>query len=133
MPPADHHTPVPDWRTDPALDRADHGTDQPADRPADHDEDDSSGTAHRARTTDRGAHRAPRTKPADQDDEVPWEVKVDVARQAAIQEGLMSRRAIRPHLRRNNISISNEGFRKLQDQLYADPDLAHLPRNRRRS
>ncbi len=131
--PTDHGTPAPDQQTNPAPDPTDHAADQPADRPADHHEDGSSDGAQAARTTDHEVHRTARTKPADQDDEVPWAVKVDVARQAALHEGLMSRRAIRPHLRRNNISISNEGFRKLQDQLYADPELAHLPRNRRRS
>ncbi|MGW2476978.1 DUF2637 domain-containing protein [Streptomyces sp. NPDC001665] len=116
-------------------------TDQPAksaadqDRngPADQDEDESSGGPQGAATTDHEFSRAPRTTPADQTDEVPWEVKVEVAREAALEAGRMTRRVIRPHLRRNNITISNEGFRKLQDQLYADPALAHLPRDTRRS
>ncbi|KPC62617.1 hypothetical protein ADL29_17805 [Streptomyces chattanoogensis] len=146
--PADDATAA-DQRTNPAPDHADHDGDhdadqpgdhdaptanQPLDQPADQDDDGSSGGPQGARTTGHGAP-APdqRTKPADQDDEVPWEVKVEVARRAALQEGLMSRRIIRPHLRRNNISISNEHFRVLQDQLYADPALAHLPRDKRRS
>ncbi|AJC55002.1 hypothetical protein GZL_02411 [Streptomyces sp. 769] len=143
--PAHHDAPAADQRTNPAPNDADHdadqsadhdapAADQPLDQPADQDEDGSSGGPQGARSTDHGAP-APdqRTKPADQDDEVPWEVKVEVARRAALHEGLMSRRVIRPHLRRNNISISNESFRVLQDQLYADPTLAHLPRDKRRS
>lgn len=112
-------------------DASDH-TDQPADRPADHTEDGSSGAPRGARTTGPAISRAPRTTSADQNDEVPWEVKVEVARQAALEAGRMTRRVIRPHLRRNNITISNEGFRKLQAQLYADPKLAHLPRTTRK-
>ncbi|MFF4780731.1 DUF2637 domain-containing protein [Streptomyces griseorubiginosus] len=112
-------------------DAPDH-TDQPADRPADHSEDGSSGGPRGARSTDHTTSHAPRTKSADQNDEVPWEVKVEVARQAALEAGRMTRRVIRPHLRRHNITISNEGFRKLQAQLYADPALAHLPRTTRK-
>ncbi|MFJ4828767.1 DUF2637 domain-containing protein [Streptomyces sp. NPDC088747] len=107
-------------------------TDQPADRPGDHNEDGPSGGPQGARTTGHGTSHAPRPKSADQNDEVPWEVKVEVARQAALEAGRMTRRVLRPHLRRNNISISNEGFRKLQAQLYADPALAHLPRTTRK-
>lgn len=131
--PADHDAPAADQRTSSAPDHADHDVHQPADHPADRDEDGSSGGPQGARTTGHDSPDTSRTKPADHDDEVPWEVKVEVARKAALREGLMSRRVIRPHLRRHNISISNEGFRELQDQLYADPALAHLPRNRRRS
>ncbi|MEU9735190.1 DUF2637 domain-containing protein [Streptomyces sp. NPDC048002] len=111
---------------------APHHTDQPADRPADRTEDRSPGGPRGARTTDRGTQHAPRAKSADQSDDVPWETKVEVARQAALESGRMTRRVIRPHLRRNNITISNEGFRKLQAQLYADPKLAHLPRTTRK-
>ncbi|MDF3142129.1 hypothetical protein PBV88_12655, partial [Streptomyces sp. T21Q-yed] len=119
---ADHDAPAPDQRTNPAPDR-----------PADHDEDDSSGGPNGARATDHsGSPDAPRTKPADQEDEVPWEVKVEVARKAALEEGRMTRRAIRPHLRRHNISISHALFSDLQAALYADPALAHLPRETRR-
>ncbi|MGW1234714.1 DUF2637 domain-containing protein [Streptomyces californicus] len=107
--------------------------DQSADRPADQDEDDSSGGPQGAATTDHATSPEPRTTSADQSDEVPWEVKVEVARKAALEAGRMTRRAIRPHLRRNNITISNQGFRKLQAQLYADPGLAHLPRDTRRT
>lgn len=127
----DHEHPrATDRSTEPA-DALDH-TDQPADRPGDHDEDEPSGGPQGSWITDRGTSHEPRTKPADQNDEVPWEVKVEVARQAALEAGRMTRRVIRPHLRRNNISISNEGFRKLQAQLYADPGLAHLPRTTRK-
>jgi hypothetical protein len=107
-------------------------TDQPADRPAGHDEDGSSGAPRGARATDHGTSDTPRTTSADQNDEVPWEVKVEVARQAALEAGRMTRSVLRPHLRRHNISISNEGFSKLQAQLYADPALAHLPRTTRK-
>ncbi|MFC9856201.1 MULTISPECIES: DUF2637 domain-containing protein [unclassified Streptomyces] len=124
----DHEHPrTPDRSTEPAD-----APDQPADRPADHDEDESSGGPQGSRTTDHKTSHAPRTTSADQNDEVPWEMKVEVARQAALEAGRMTRRVIRPHLRRNNISISNEGFRKLQAQLYADPGLAHLPRTTRK-
>ncbi|MFF4256669.1 DUF2637 domain-containing protein [Streptomyces sp. NPDC001663] len=107
-------------------------TDQPADRPADHNEDGSSGAPQGARTADHGTSHAPRTTSADQNDEVPWETKVEVARQAALEAGRMTRSVLRPHLRRHNITISNEGFSKLQAQLYADPKLAHLPRTTRK-
>ncbi|MFI0108039.1 DUF2637 domain-containing protein [Streptomyces parvus] len=106
--------------------------DQAPDGPADQDEDDSSGGPQGAATTDHEPSPEPRTTSADQSDEVPWEVKVEVARKAALEAGRMTRRAIRPHLRRHNITISNQGFRKLQAQLYADPGLAHLPRDTRR-
>lgn len=106
--------------------------DQDADGPADQDEDDSSGGPQGAATTDHETSPEPRTTSADPSDEVPWEVKVEVARKAALEAGRMTRRAIRPHLRRHNITISNQGFRKLQAQLYADPGLAHLPRDTRR-
>ncbi|WP_073224377.1 DUF2637 domain-containing protein [Streptomyces sp. NBRC 110465] len=106
--------------------------DQDEDGPADQDEDDSSGGPQGAAATDHETSPEPRTTAADQRDEVPWEVKVEVARKAALETGRMTRRAIRPHLRRNNITISNQGFRKLQTQLYADPGLAHLPRDTRR-
>ncbi|NEB88947.1 DUF2637 domain-containing protein [Streptomyces anulatus] len=107
--------------------------DQDADGPADQDEDDSSGEPQGAPATDHEPPPEPRTTSTDQNDEVPWEVKVEVAREAALEAGRMTRRVIRPHLRRNNITISNEGFRELQAQLYADPALAHLPRDTRRS
>ncbi|MET8658631.1 DUF2637 domain-containing protein [Streptomyces griseus] len=106
--------------------------DQDADGPADQDEDDSSGGSQGAAPTDHETSPEPRTTAANQSDEVPWEVKVEVARKAALEAGRMTRRAIRPHLRRNNITISNQGFRKLQAQLYADPRLAHLPRDTKR-
>ncbi|MEU1073620.1 MULTISPECIES: DUF2637 domain-containing protein [unclassified Streptomyces] len=122
-----------DQQTTPTPHQPDHGTDQDGAPSADQDEDGSGGGPHGARTTDQEASASDsRTKPADQD-EVPWEVKVAVARKAALEEGRMTRRAIRPHLRNANISVSNRHFRVLQDQLYADPALAHLPRDTRRS
>ncbi|MFJ9901163.1 DUF2637 domain-containing protein [Streptomyces sp. NPDC091280] len=136
--PADHmpdheHPRTTDQSTESATsdhDAADH-TDQLADLAADHD-DGAPGGPRGARARDHAASPAPRTTSADHNDEVPWEVKVEVARQAALESGRMTRRVIRPHLRRHNITISNEGFRKLQAQLYADPQLAHLPRTTRR-
>lgn len=124
--PADHNADAPHVRTDPAPDH----TDQPADQ----DEDDSSGGPKGARSTshDAAPTRA-QTRPADQDDEVPWEVKVEVARQAALAEGRMTRRAIRPHLRDHGITVSNELFSELQTHLYGDPTLAHLPRPPRKT
>lgn len=122
-----------DQRTNPAPDRPDHEADQPLEPSADQDEGGSAGGPQGARTTDRDPSAPdPRTKPTDQD-EVPWEAKVEVARKAALEEGRMTRRAIRPHLRRNNISVSNELFSDLQAALYADPTLAHLPRDTRRA
>ncbi|MVO90239.1 DUF2637 domain-containing protein [Streptomyces sp. p1417] len=119
-----------DQRTNPAPDHPDHEADQPVKPSADQDEDGSPGGPQGARS-----HSSPaadqRTKPADQD-EVSWEAKVAVARQAALAEGRMTRRAIRPHLRNANISVSNELFSDLQAALYADPTLAHLPRDTRR-
>ncbi|ALO96741.1 hypothetical protein SHL15_5678 [Streptomyces hygroscopicus subsp. limoneus] len=130
---ADHDATAPDQRTNPAPD---HDTDHngpTADQPADPGEDGSSGGPQGARTTGHDAPAADqRTKPADQD-EVPWEAKVAVARQAALAEGRMTRRAIRPHLRKANITVSNELFSDLQAALYADPALAHLPRDTRRA
>ncbi|MFC5218854.1 DUF2637 domain-containing protein [Streptomyces coerulescens] len=127
---ADHDAPAPNQRTNPAPDHPDPDTGHLADS----EEDNSSGGPQGSRTTDHGGPPAtPRTKPADQDDEVPWEVKVDVARKAALEEGRMTRRAIRPHLRRHNISVSNALFSELQAALYADPTLAHLPRDTRKT
>ncbi|MFG2716935.1 DUF2637 domain-containing protein [Streptomyces sp. NPDC048416] len=122
-----------DQQTTPTPHQPDHRAVQDAAPSADQEEGGSAGGPHGARTTDRDAS-APdsQTKPADQD-EVPWEAKVEVARKAALEEGRMTRRAIRPHLRNANITVSNEHFRVLQDQLYADPALAHLPRDTRRS
>ncbi|MEV6723553.1 DUF2637 domain-containing protein [Streptomyces xanthochromogenes] len=121
-----------DQRTDPAPDQADHEADQPLDPPAGQDEDGSSGRPQGARTTEHDAPASDqRTKAADQD-EVPWEAKIEVARKAALGEGRMTRRAIRPHLRNAGITVSNELFSDIQAALYADPTLAHLPRDTRR-
>ena len=135
---SDHTTRTTDQPTEPTP--ADHDAPAPdldADQPTDRGEDDSSGGSQGARTTDHCASTTPRTNPADQptdqDDEISWEVKVEVARKAALEEGRMTRRAIRPHLRRNNISVSNALFSDLQAALYADPTLAHLPRDTRKT
>ncbi|PKV84251.1 DUF2637 domain-containing protein [Streptomyces sp. TLI_146] len=123
----------PDQRTNPAPDRPDHEADQPLEPLADQVEGGSSGGPQGAQTTALGTP-APdqRAKPADQD-EVPWEAKVAVAREAALGEGRMTRRAIRPHLRNAGITVSNELFSDIQAALYADPALAHLPRDTRRA
>ncbi|WP_439940044.1 DUF2637 domain-containing protein [Streptomyces sp. BBFR115] len=63
---------------------------------------------------------------------IPQEV-IEVARQAALAEGRMSRRALRPHLREHGIKVSNELFSDLQARLHADPALAHLPRTTTKS
>jgi hypothetical protein len=44
----------------------------------------------------------------------------------------MTRRALRPYLNEAGVPISNERFTELQQYLYADPKLAHLPRPGRR-
>jgi hypothetical protein len=53
---------------------------------------------------------------------------LSTARKAALAEGRMTRRALRPHLNNAGMSISNRRFTDLQRRLYADPALAHLPR-----
>ncbi|OEV03749.1 hypothetical protein AN219_37885 [Streptomyces nanshensis] len=55
-----------------------------------------------------------------------------VARQAALSEGRMTRKALRPHLRSKGIPLSNERFTALQQRLYRDPALVHLPQPKRR-
>ncbi|WP_063784854.1 DUF2637 domain-containing protein [Streptomyces rimosus] len=66
-------------------------------------------------------------------DPVPLSVLLPIARQAALEEGRMTRAALRPYLRERNIPISNERFRELQERLYTDQALAHLPRPKRKS
>ncbi|AZK98672.1 DUF2637 domain-containing protein [Streptomyces sp. SID5473] len=77
----------------------------------------------------------PRTTIADQgeDEPVPMERLVELARTAALTEGRMTRRVIRPYLRAQSIQISNERFAELQTRLYQDPALAHLPRSQRKT
>ncbi|MEW1551782.1 hypothetical protein AB0421_35340, partial [Streptomyces tsukubensis] len=79
--------------------------------------------------------KRPRTTIADQgeDDPVPMERLVELARTAALTEGRMTRRVIRPYLRAQSIQISNERFAELQTRLYQDPALAHLPRSQRKT
>lgn len=62
---------------------------------------------------------------------VPMERLVELARTAALAEGRMTRRVIRPYLRAQSIQISNERFTELQSRLHQDPALAHLPRSQR--
>lgn len=57
---------------------------------------------------------------------------LSIAREAALSEGRMTRRVLRPHLNEAGVPISNERFTELQRRLYADPTLAHLPRPGRR-
>ncbi|MGW4200956.1 DUF2637 domain-containing protein [Streptomyces sp. NPDC004726] len=64
---------------------------------------------------------------------VPMERLVELARTAALTEGRMTRRVIRPYLRAQSIQISNERFAGLQTRLYQDPALAHLPRSQRKT
>ncbi|MEV0469942.1 DUF2637 domain-containing protein [Streptomyces prunicolor] len=109
----------------------------PEDQPADPDEDggesDSTSGPHGARATpDHDTSSAAHPDPAGRDDEVPLEVKIAFARQAALEAGAMTRRAITPRLRGHGITVSNEHFSDIQDHLYADPALAHLPRSPRR-
>jgi hypothetical protein len=85
-----------------------------------------------ARTTDRtgtgpvgGTHKA--------GDAAGLEELLSIAREAALSEGRMTRRALRPYLNEAGVPISNERFTELQQHLYADPTLAHLPRPGRRS
>ncbi|GHJ40483.1 hypothetical protein Sm713_60920 [Streptomyces sp. TS71-3] len=65
-------------------------------------------------------------------DGIPQEA-IEVARAAALAEGRMTRRAIRPHLREHGIKVSNELFSHLQAHLHTDPGLAHLPRTPRKT
>ncbi|WP_327303612.1 DUF2637 domain-containing protein [Streptomyces sp. NBC_01298] len=66
-------------------------------------------------------------------DPVPLEILVPIARDAALAGGRMTRRVIGPYLREQHLTISNERFRELQEVLYEDPELAHLPRPKRRT
>ncbi|MFI1890268.1 DUF2637 domain-containing protein [Streptomyces jumonjinensis] len=81
------------------------------------------------------AREHPRTTGATQgeDEPVPMERLVELARTAALTEGRMTRRVIRPYLRAQSIQISNERFAELQTRLYQDPALAHLPRSQRKT
>ncbi|WP_405496315.1 DUF2637 domain-containing protein [Streptomyces sp. NBC_00096] len=66
-------------------------------------------------------------------DPIPLEVLVPIARDAALAGGRMTRRVIGPYLRDQRLTISNERFRELQEVLYQDPALEHLPRPKRRT
>ncbi|MFE4664584.1 DUF2637 domain-containing protein [Streptomyces sp. NPDC056716] len=122
-----------------------HGADQTAEPPADQPLADQDQTAADQTATAADHHRAPdrtavvqdhlRTRGADQgeDELVPMERLVEIARDAALKEGRMTRRTIRPYLRAQDIQISNERFADLQTRLYQDPALAHLPRSQRRT
>lgn len=113
----------------PTADQTTGATDQPGSADADQTTaDDARGPDQ---TTGGGSPAADqRTTGADQDDR--WEHILAVARKAALEEKRMTRRALRPHLREHQIRVSNENFTALQEQLVADPALAHLPRPARR-
>ncbi|MEU9001166.1 DUF2637 domain-containing protein [Streptomyces sp. NPDC048551] len=64
-------------------------------------------------------------------DPVPLEVLLPIAREAALAGGRMTRRVIGPYLREKNLPIGNERFSELQEALYRDPALSHLPRPKR--
>jgi hypothetical protein len=83
------------------------------------------------RTADRtGTGRAGGAPAAD--NAAGLEELLSIAREAALAEGRMTRRALRPYLNEAGVPISNERFTELQQYLYADPKLAHLPRPGRR-
>ncbi|MFJ4689251.1 DUF2637 domain-containing protein [Streptomyces sp. NPDC088789] len=133
----------------PAWERtiADHGADQTAAASADQPAPDHLPSAADRPATAPDHERLPnpaalvrdhaRTHGADHDqggDElVPMERLIGIARDAALKEGRMTRRTIRPYLRAQDIQISNERFAELQTLLYQDPALTHLPRSQRKT
>ncbi|WP_435124504.1 DUF2637 domain-containing protein [Actinacidiphila sp. bgisy144] len=135
---ADHGSPAPDHTRSRHPHRGPDHSPRTTDRPSDADHDAQTPDQRTTPAADHAndAARHTRTKDlgdaADQGDDVPWDV-VTVARQAALAEGRMTRRAIRPHLRSRGISVSNENFAALQAHLYTDPALAHLPRPPRKN
>ncbi|WP_446038028.1 DUF2637 domain-containing protein [Streptomyces sp. SID1121] len=129
---ADRTTFSADQRIGPGTDREEQAADHPpADRSArptqQRTEDRNVAPVNRPRTGTRS-----RTNPAD-GDQVPMEQLLKVAREGALKEGRMTRRALRPHLRKQNITISNERFSELQSRLYEDKALAHLPRSQKKT
>ncbi|MFB7270700.1 DUF2637 domain-containing protein [Streptomyces sp. NPDC056244] len=126
---ADHPWESAGQQSDSGGDQSGQGADQPAtSRSADQGQKSSSDPSGRA-AEQPGAG-------ADQDGpghEVPMERLVEIARDGALREGRMTRRAIRPYLRANNIKISNERFSELQSRLYEDKTLAHLPRSEKKT
>ncbi|MFJ9551277.1 DUF2637 domain-containing protein [Streptomyces erythrochromogenes] len=81
-----------------------------------------------------GPHPAgptPDQTPGPPADPVPLEVLLPIAREAALAGGRMTRRVIGPYLREKNLPIGNERFAELQEVLYRDPALSHLPRPKR--
>ncbi|MFJ6783644.1 hypothetical protein ACIQRI_30880, partial [Streptomyces yangpuensis] len=81
-----------------------------------------------------GPHPAgptPDQTPGPAADPVPLEVLLPIAREAALAGGRMTRRVIGPYLREKNLPIGNERFSELQEALYRDPALSHLPRPKR--
>ncbi|WSN31117.1 DUF2637 domain-containing protein [Streptomyces uncialis] len=126
---------------------ADHRPDRTAEKPADHPLPGPNhaiavrsvtGPDHpRTTTADQTAdvRDQQRTTAADQggDEPVPMERLVEIAREAALAEGRMTRRVIRPYLRSLDIQISNERFSALQTLLQQDSALAHLPQPQRKA
>ena len=128
---ADQDTVVPGARTAPGADHTTQGPDQPTGH-------DSKGLRREQSADHAATPVVPRTPDADQtagdgDEVVPWEQIVEVARLAALEEGRLTRRAIRPHLRKRGIRVSNEAFSELQTHLYADQTLAHLPHSTKKA
>jgi hypothetical protein len=114
--PGDHHAvgdrgPAPETRTGPEPEGV---GDQPHPRTAD-------------RTGTGPVDAAPEAS-----DAAGLEELLSIARKAALSEGRMTRRALRPYLNEAGVPISNRRFTELQRHLYADPTLAHLPRPGRR-
>ncbi|RSO07064.1 hypothetical protein DMH18_26595 [Streptomyces sp. WAC 06783] len=132
--------PAPDQRSGPSADQAGPGLDQATGPSADErtgpnpDQPTASSTDQGAGPKpDRTGHVVAPASHAGNGDPVPFSVLLPIARQAALEEGRMTRAALRPYLRERNIPISNERFRELQERLYADKALAHLPRPKRKS
>ncbi|MGW6745036.1 DUF2637 domain-containing protein [Streptomyces sp. NPDC055025] len=126
---ADHPWESADQQTDSGADQSSRSADQPATNPS-ADQGQKPSADHSERSADQPGGGA------DQDDpghEVPMERLVEIARNGALREGRMTRRAIRPYLRANSIKISNERFGELQSRLYQDKTLAHLPRSEKKT
>ncbi|MEC4019698.1 hypothetical protein [Streptomyces sp. H27-D2] len=132
---ADHERGPAVQRTNPAADQSAHPADQPAPSwsAASADQttaDQTTEPADQPRTTNTGA--ADQSGPGSSEP-VPMERLVALARQGALREGRLTRRAIRPYLREHGIQISNERFGELQDHLYRDAALARLPRPQKKA
>ncbi|WP_374204133.1 DUF2637 domain-containing protein [Streptomyces sp. HPF1205] len=125
--------PGPDQRTGGPGDRADH---EAGDHRASADRGPRTGPDSRGAGDEPDARTADRTT-ADSTgtpgEGTGLEELLSIAREAALAEGRMTRRALRPYLNQAGVPISNSRFTELQRRLYADPTLAHLPRPGRRT